>query len=260
VIFAPKLFRHVRVGFEVTVYLPKAAEEGEVLKVRRFETHLPFFAHTVGDIGAGVKFGGFGLKTANMPINVESVYATKAHISTTNGPIEGTFNASKFLELSTVHAKIAASIGLHNNGERGVTGLVIKNKHGPIEATLSLISSTSSAGGFKIRARTALAPLSLEIPSAPGLSTLLLSAHTSLAPASVILPSTYEGRFKIATRLAKPEVIVDEEHEGRNVTIKRVRRGEVRGSVYWESEDGEEGKERGDVVVTTSLAPVSLKL
>jgi hypothetical protein len=60
--------------------------------------------------------------------------------------------------------------------------------------------------------------------------------------------------------LAKPTVIVDEEHEGRNVTIKRVRRCEVRGSVYWESEDGEEGKERGDVVVTTSLAPVSLKL
>jgi hypothetical protein len=55
----------------VTVYLPKAAEEGDVLKVRRFETHLPFFAHTVGDIGAGVKFGGFGLKTKNMPINVE---------------------------------------------------------------------------------------------------------------------------------------------------------------------------------------------
>jgi hypothetical protein len=59
--------------------------------------------------------------------------------------------------------------------------------------------------------------------------------------------------------LAKPEVIVDE-HEGRKVTIKRVRQGEVKGSVYWETGNDEEGEERGNVIVTTSLAPVALKL
>jgi hypothetical protein len=62
--------------------------------------------------------------------------------------------------------------------------------------------------------------------------------------------------------LAKPEVVVDHEYEDRKVEFSAVKRGEVRGSVWWEGEEGhgEEGKERGDVNVRTSLAPVSLRL
>ena len=69
---APKRSKHVRVGFETTVYLPKAVEEGPGLRVKRFETDLPLFAHSVGNIGGGaVEFDAISLKTANMPIFVE---------------------------------------------------------------------------------------------------------------------------------------------------------------------------------------------
>ena len=74
------------------------------------------------------------------------------------------------------------------------------------------------------------------------------------------LPSTYEGRFAIGTILAKPEVLVENEDEGRKVEIERVGRGGVKGSVWWEGDDGDESKERGDVEVKTSLAPVTLRL
>lgn len=37
-------------------------------------------------------------------------------------------------------------------------------------------------------------------------------------------------------------------------------RGQVKGSVWWEGEHGEEGRERGFVDVKTSLAPVALRL
>ena len=123
-----------------------------------------------------------------------------------------------------------------------------------------MVSAASSGGKFQIHAKTALAPLSLDFPSADPFSTLLLSAHTSLAPASVRLPSSYEGRFTIGTHLAKPEVFVDNEYDNRKVEYEMVESGEVKGSVWWEGEHGEAGKDRGNVSVTTSLAPVVLRL
>ena len=123
-----------------------------------------------------------------------------------------------------------------------------------------MVSASPSGGKFQVHARTALAPLSLDFTSADRLSTLLLTAHTSFAPASVRLPSSYEGEFRIGTHLARPTVIVDNEYDDRKVEYTRVDRGEVKGSVWWESDHGEEGKDRGNVNVTTTLAPVVLRL
>jgi len=259
VIVAPKLSKHVRVGFEVTVYLPKAVEEGPTLRVKRFETDLPLFAHVVGNIGSGIEFDAISLKTANLPISAESLSATKTFITTSNAAIVGNFSASESLEMITANGRISGNIGLSNDGERGVTDLVIKTSHAPIKLSLSTVSSTSSGGKFQINAKTALAPLFLNFTSADRFSTLLLSAHTSFAPASVRLPSSYEGRFSISTHLAKPKVIVDNEYDDRKVEYTVGDGGEVKGSVWWES-DGEEGKDRGNVSVTTSLAPVVLRL
>lgn len=261
-IFTPKLSKHVRVGFETTVYLPRTVEEGSTLRLKSFETDLPLFVHSVGDIGPRVQFDEVVLKTANMPVGVESLSASKALISTTNAAIHGSFNVSESLQLFTANAKIGANIGLSNDGEQGVTDVVIKTTHAPIKATLSLVSTTttSSGGKFQILATTALAPLTLSVLSSDRLSTLLLTAHTSLAPASVSLPDTYEGQFTIATRLAKPEVFLDNVYDDRKVEYTPVERGQVKGSVWWEGEHGEEGRERGFVDVKTSLAPVALRL
>jgi hypothetical protein len=60
----------------VTVHLPKAVEEGSALRVKRFESDLPLFAHEVGDIGKGVEFDEISLKTANMHIGVKVSWLT----------------------------------------------------------------------------------------------------------------------------------------------------------------------------------------
>jgi hypothetical protein len=74
------------------------------------------------------------------------------------------------------------------------------------------------------------------------------------------LPRTYDGSFTLSTRLAQPKVIVGNEYEDRKVEYEAVERGSVKGSVWWEGEHGEEGKERGEVDVRTSLVPVTLTL
>lgn len=54
-------------------------------------------------------------------------------------------------------------------------------------------------------------------------------------------------------------MFVDNEYDDRKVEFSTVGSGEVQGSAWWD-ENGEEGKGRGNVSVTTSLAPVVLRL
>lgn len=89
----PKQEDHLR--FDIAVRLPKAAP----LKIKDFETNLPVFEHTVGDLGA-VLFDKASLKGSSTPIAVKSIAAGSA------------------LSLETSAAKITADkIALHNAGK-----------------------------------------------------------------------------------------------------------------------------------------------
>lgn len=145
----------------MTVYLPKVLDEGSALRVKRFDTDLPLFPHAVGDIGDGVEFGEIALKTADGPIwaevsgifpvhvwlliSLQSLYAIKASIVTSNAPVGGNFNASEFLELTTTNANIDANIGLSNDEAQGVTDLIIKTSNASVVSFLLLHEKAQSS-------------------------------------------------------------------------------------------------------------------
>lgn len=107
------------------------------LVVKAFETDLPMFSHTVGDIAKTVEFRRFSLTGSNAPITVtvsvqhlyvhhfpahdvfeKSLHAHRAQLTTTNSPITGSYNASRSLDLRTFNAPITVNVGLLNDPAR----------------------------------------------------------------------------------------------------------------------------------------------
>jgi len=93
-------------------------------------------------------------------------------------------------------------------------------------------------------------------------SRLLLKANSTLSPVDVQLHSAYEGRFFLETSLSRPDVVVREVEDPsgqgrkRNVDIRAVRGNRIDGDVSW----SEAGKDRGEVLISSAWAPVTLVL
>jgi len=93
-------------------------------------------------------------------------------------------------------------------------------------------------------------------------SRLLLKANSTLSPVDVQLHSAYEGRFFLETSLSRPDVVVgdveDPSGQGRkrNVDIRAVKGNRIDGDVSWSGA----GKDRGEVLISSAWAPVTLVL
>jgi hypothetical protein len=118
--------------------------------VKAFETELPLFVHTVGDIAKTVEFRRLSLMGSNMPMTVtvsgpryfaffvlqfkmslKSLHAHHAKLATSNRPITGSFNASTSLELRTTNAPITANVGLLNDpAGKAATDLIMATSNG----------------------------------------------------------------------------------------------------------------------------------
>ncbi|KAG6906538.1 hypothetical protein DXG01_013416 [Tephrocybe rancida] len=248
------------VRFEVTIVLPQAAA-GSVLNLKSLKTDMPLFAQHVGDLDGSVHFESVDLRTANMPIYVESLEAEKSSVITANGPIEGHFHVSSSLALLTSNAPVKVQVSMFNNDD-DFTTLDIGTVNGAVEADLSLESANETGGKYKLTAKTANAPLDLHFSDAPVDSVLNVNAHTAVAPATITLHKTYEGTYTASTSLSRPRVIYEHEEEdpagkGRQRKINwQIRGSTVSGSARW----GDDDKELlGSVGVHTSLAPVTLR-
>ncbi|KAJ6564076.1 hypothetical protein B0H19DRAFT_991161 [Mycena capillaripes] len=270
---------HQKLRFDVTVTFPRT-EDGSALAINRLLTDLPIFSQTFGDM-SGIAFDKLHLKSALAgiraetlsannasihtslgPVKLQSLIANEAYIMTSNGPIEGTFNASQSLMLRTANGHIDVDVNLSNDEEDVPATLHMITSNGRISSNITL-TSTHSSGSFNLTARTANAPLSLTIPSAPPSSNIILRATTALGPAQIALPATYEGAFEAFTSLASVSVKVDEKAEDptgegreRKVAFEQVGRAGTRGRVGW----SEEGMGRGSIRVRTAIAPVILEL
>lgn len=143
----------------------------------------------------------------------------------------------------------------------------------PIDASLALVSATHTSrtphfdtgGKFKITATTALSSLNIVFLRAPVDSVLILDAYTSLSAATVELPETYEGKFKVTTTqwntpdLVVDNMVVDPKGEGRRRAINVERGiGSFMGTVLWANAG--RNVERGVIKIGTTWGPVTLRL
>ncbi|KAJ7230024.1 hypothetical protein GGX14DRAFT_538287 [Mycena pura] len=265
--------------FKVTVTFP-STDDGSPLSISNLQTDLEIFAQKFGDM-SGVEFKAMSLKsvlapiladylsvedakftTTLAPVNIQALVAERADVVTSLGSIEGTYNASKSLTLTTSNAPIKVNVNLFNDDDDDVVRLQLLDSNGPIEGNISLFS-TLDASAFDVSARTANARLALDVLAAPVDANIAVRAATSLGAASVKLPTTYEGSISATTSLGSVKVKFDTETadpSGAGRTrigrVEQVRRNMVRGRVGW----SEAGLSRGVVDVTTSLASVDLEV
>jgi len=262
-VFAPRWSgRRVGVNFDITVHLPSGSGKSP-LKIKNFETNLPLFAHDVGDLADTVHFDALSFESSLMRISVGSLSATEVRLATSSAKIEGTFNTSSSLDLSTANAPINVTVGLSNGKGTEATRLTMRTTNAAIGAKMSLVSGEKTGGEFIISGTTAVGPVDMIVTEAPVGSSISLKARTALAPATVKMHPAYEGEFILSTSLRGVSLSVDEKVEDpagkerkRSVDIRRVGSSRVTGSVSWSPE----GKHLGFVNVETSMAPAVLEL
>ncbi|SJL17144.1 uncharacterized protein ARMOST_20688 [Armillaria ostoyae] len=259
--FTPRHAHRNRISlrFDVRVLLPKAP-----LTIQDFRTDLPLFSQQVGALET-VFFESITLHGAMKPIYVESVSTAVGKFKNANSPIEGNFNTSTSLDLSTANSAINVVVGLFNADGEESTSVSMETANAPISAGISLLSTapSSTGGKFDVKAYTARGKIELGFVDASVDSALDLTAHTAMGPVDVTMHPTYEGEFRLATVMGRAEVTNHDEPEDpkgedrkRTVSFERAGGSVVSGRVWW----GEEGKGKGTADLKTSLSGVKLAL
>ncbi|KAJ7234970.1 hypothetical protein C8J57DRAFT_1089397 [Mycena rebaudengoi] len=252
--------------FKITVTFPSTGD-GSPLVINKLSTDLEVYAQILRDL-SGVEFKSMALKSALAPIFADSLVSARADVLTSMDRIEGTYNATKSLVLVTSNAPIDVIVNLIDNDDQDDSApsrLKLLASNGYIQANVSLISTAESSrgGAFDVSARTSIAPLGLDVRSAPVDSLVTIDGSTSLGAAHVKLPTTFEGALSAHTSLAGMTVVFadgaeDPKGEGRARALKvgRVTPGAMSGAVGW----SEDGMSRGRVDVQSSMAPVTIEL
>ncbi|GJE94708.1 hypothetical protein PsYK624_108790 [Phanerochaete sordida] len=207
-IFAPTRWRSRSIPgieFEIVVRIPKLPDN-EVLQIARFETNAPHFTQHIGDLNGTVLFRELSLKSSNSHISSQSVNAIDAEVMTSNSRIDGHYEVSESLRLSTSNQIINVTATMVHRDPELKPGPVLKMKtsNARIDSSVNLISALpkmvfGQGGSFVVEANTSNARLALDFPSAPVDSRLSLYARTSNNNARVQLHPTYEGQFTVKT-------------------------------------------------------------
>ncbi|EJD40920.1 hypothetical protein AURDEDRAFT_146291 [Auricularia subglabra TFB-10046 SS5] len=236
------------------------------LHLKGLETHMPLYRHAFGDLGERVQIDSLDLRSANAPIEAGSVLAKTAEVKTVNSIISGSFNATNSLTITSANAPIDVKIGFVSSlkEDEGAATLTLRTANADIKAVIDLSTSGDDfAGDFLVETFTANAPLALQILSLPSGGKLGLSGKTANAPANVVLPTSYEGVFRLSTLFFKPELVTRGDVEDpasrgrkRTVELRKWAPSGVDGEVYWGEKDDETPS--GWVELETKLAPVSL--
>ncbi|KAF9043669.1 hypothetical protein BDP27DRAFT_1434903 [Rhodocollybia butyracea] len=186
---------------------------------------------------------GVGIFGALRPIQVDSLTAGSAYMTTANSPIKGNFTVHKSLTLSTANAAIDVVVTMLSE-KAGETDLKMSTAN---SAVVSLVTKDSE-----------------ESSSASVNGTFNIEANTAKAGVDIVMDPTYEGFFAVHSTPLDKETITAEDKEDpegkdrkRNLVFNSVGGGNTKGNVYW----GEgEGKDRGSIKVNPALGHVSMEL
>ncbi|PCH35700.1 hypothetical protein WOLCODRAFT_140032 [Wolfiporia cocos MD-104 SS10] len=252
-----------RVMFEIIVQIPSHSS------IKKLDTMLPLFAHFIDNLKDHVFFDTISLHTSNMPIQVKALAATLASATTSNSPIEGSFNTSEALVLRTSNSPVRIHAGLLNNEDNygSHTSLDLKTSNGPVTANISLYSTSGSntGGVFDVGIYTSNSPMHIAFLDAPVDHLLTMRAHTTNGPVLAALHETYEGTFSLrSSAFFRPTIQVDRSVEDpagkgrqRVVDVRTLGRGFADGRVLWTPS---ERQNVGSVEVSTSNMGLDLRL
>jgi hypothetical protein len=252
-----------------------------------FRTVLPGFKHVVHDLHA--TFERFYLATAGRPVFVEAASAVNLKVFAPGGPIFGSFESSKLVELVSLHKPIRATVALFSGSHdqpfnatrfKAVTG------NSWVAANVSLHETsgeklrfppsywveTVSSGSSTWRGHTH-SGTNLTFISQPANSSLSVNAFTRDAPAFVSVQPAFQGWFDLVAAFSRPllsresDEDKDPSGEGRERVVefrKSWIRWQLKGIIKWvkkESATEGEGKEGfGKVKIVTTRHPAQLNL
>ncbi|KAJ2932547.1 hypothetical protein H1R20_g4575, partial [Candolleomyces eurysporus] len=112
-IFSVPWHPHSNSWFSVSVELPRMADSEDALNVESFVSRMPTFIHRLRGI-EGVHFERLSISASDRPIFAHSLFGKYVSIETSNAPIQGSFNVTEFLGLSTSDSIIGVDLGLHD--------------------------------------------------------------------------------------------------------------------------------------------------
>lgn len=215
-----------------------------------------------------------------------------------NGKIEGSFNATRLLALTTTNGPIDVSLDVHNTLPKEPTVVVLKSSNGSAQnltffypshcnnacvplsflssvVSLSTNSSSGTGGDFRVCTHTSNAALDVSFTASPPDSRLVFEASTKNAPARAVLDAAFEGGFLLRTTQFHPTLHVspgvkDPTGHGRvrKVDHRAVAGRAMIGNVSWvppaerqlADADVDADAKAGWVSVVTRNAPVTLAL
>ncbi|KAI0827710.1 hypothetical protein BC628DRAFT_1409631 [Trametes gibbosa] len=248
--------------FHVHVLLP-ATEHGAPRTINAFNTHLPQFTHHLHELADTVVFESIDLSATNAGIRADSLNAIFGRLRSSNGKIEGTYNTTSSLELFTSNAPVHITANLLNKDIDTTTVLTVETSNADIHANVGLFAD-SVDGAYRVNARTDNAPAKVSITSAPANSLLNASAVSSNAPVVFGAHPAFEGTFELHSTWFTPPKVEDRQNaedplrrgRRRNVQVRNVNRGAIRGEVGWEPKH--ENAKSGHIGLETSNAHVTL--
>src|SRR5258708_5256173 len=231
---------HCPVNAKVVVTIPRGH-----LKLRSFASEFPGLVQNINGAFDNVVFK--RLFVVGATSSLHNVKADHASIRAETHPVKGSFLVKDYLEISTAEAPIEVDVTLLSNTMARGPILSLGNFNGSIHTDVKLlavgVNSTAKAkpnGFFDIWARTAYAPLDVNVISLPTDACLRLSADNQFAPIFASVPPSYEGKFALINTEGQSVVKIDKdsrdpEDEGRKRKFKSrsITGGIVFGSVEW---------------------------
>lgn len=262
---------HPRTHFDVKVRLPKSSD-GTIRSLNIFETDLPAFVHSVGDLQKSFTFDVVNLRAMNSPIHVESIYSGTIFADALNNPISGKFSVTRRIDLGTSNGAIDAEISIENSGDKP-SSVSLSTRNAPVKSEISLFtySKENIGGSFNVFVTSDHAPLQITFPTAPIKSSLRFTVRASNSSIQATLPPSYEGSLMLRSfelpESLKHTVEYQTEAEDpsgkgrvRKVEVEETATGYVDGKVSWVGIVDASGSHDGKVMLSTSNAPIAVNL
>ncbi|KAH9828733.1 uncharacterized protein C8Q71DRAFT_863749 [Rhodofomes roseus] len=197
--------RAVPFAFDITVRLPAGPPRSPVV-IPAFSASLWNYAFLVDDLRDRVSFGSLLLHAMNAPVRVESLSGASIRVTSWNGDITGSFEATSSIDLYAHNGAIAANASLARPARPAgappvVPRLSMASTDKPIAAHVSLLTAPGAGDGddpckHAYRASFAAwrAPLSVSFLAAPSDDlNLTVSASNAYAPSTIALPDSFTG-------------------------------------------------------------------
>jgi len=250
-IFSPKGSKLPGISIETTITVPDGAT------VTALSTDVPDTTQKVHGVKK-VHFLSLGLNGSGGPIDVEFADTVSGAYQTSNGGIFGKFSSSGGLSLNTSKGPIEAKVELTSSG-KGIS-FDAGNSDAAVNASVSLISTTTTGGTFNVSGKTTNGKLDFNFPTAPVDSKLNFSANNSKGQTHARMHPTFEGSVFIQSNGQKPELKdlkpTDPTGQGRSRTMKTTPTdNSISGKVYWGNDKG-----KGNISMQTDHEKLVLEL